>query len=90
MVGKKIDRARRWLHEPGCGQVHGNYGLRPGVQGRGPGATKDGGRLEVEDEQGGVELERREEGTVTWDLAPSRKTKEWSPGAIDGHGGICA
>jgi hypothetical protein len=33
MVGKKIDRARRWLHEPGCGQVHGNYGLRPGVQG---------------------------------------------------------
>jgi hypothetical protein len=27
MVGKKIDRARRWLHEPGCGQVHGNCGL---------------------------------------------------------------
>ena len=52
--------------------------------------TKDGGRLEVEDEQGGVELERREEGTVTWDLAPSRKTKEWSLGAIDDHGGICA
>jgi hypothetical protein len=52
--------------------------LWPGVQGREPGATKDGGRLEVEDEQGGVELERREEGTVTWDLVPSRKTKEWS------------
>jgi hypothetical protein len=46
--------------------------------------------LEVEDEHGGVELRRREEGTVTWDLAPSRKSKEWSLGAVDGHGGICA
>jgi hypothetical protein len=37
-----------------------------------------------------VELECREEGTVTWDLAPRRKTKEWSSGAVDGHGGIRA
>lgn len=46
--------------------------------------------MEVEDEQVGVELERREEGTVTWDLASSRKTKEWISGAVDGYGGICA
>jgi hypothetical protein len=32
-VGKKVDRAPRWLHEPGCGQAHRSYGLRPGVQG---------------------------------------------------------
>jgi hypothetical protein len=29
---------------------------RGGGGGRGQGATRDGGRLEVEDEQGGVEL----------------------------------
>jgi hypothetical protein len=31
---------------------------RGGADGRGQGATRDGGRLEVEDEQGGVELGR--------------------------------